>query len=203
VHQRTTAEYEVDALRNDRLGQGPVQIGAARPEFQHVAKDGDAAPARRDIRLPEQGDGGVRMRVLAGSAYGAASPVQVSSPLFYVEVELAKGARLPMPNDHEERAAYVVTGDVRCGSSSLPPRTLVVLAPGKAAELRAFEPSRVMLLGGAPLDGPRYMFWNFVSSSKERIEQAARDWKAGKFPLVPGDEHEHIPLDLEPHFAQP
>jgi redox-sensitive bicupin YhaK (pirin superfamily) len=170
----------------------PTRAEEQAPSFSHHSKS----------TLPEQGDGGVRMRVLAGSAYGADSPVPVSSPLFYVEVELAAGARLPLPSDHEERAAYVVTGDVKCGQTSLAPRTLTVLVPGKGAELYAREPSRVMLLGGAPLDGPRYMFWNFVSSSKERIEEAARAWKAGKFPLVPGDEHEHIPLDIEPHFAQ-
>jgi len=170
----------------------PTRAEESEPTFSHHPKS----------TLPEQGDGGVRMRVLAGSAYGARAPVPVSSPLFYVEVELAAGGRLPLPNDYEERAAYVVSGDVKCGQSSLAPRTLVVLAPGKSAELYAREPSRVMLLGGAPLDGPRYMFWNFVSSTKERIEVAARDWNARRFPTVPGDEHERIPLDIEPHFAQ-
>jgi len=142
------------------------------------------------------------MRVLAGHAYGVASPVPVSSPLFYVEVDLAKGARLPLTNEHEERAAYVISGDVTRGQTPLAPRTLTVFKTGQAAELYAREASKVMLLGGAPLDGPRYMFWNFVSSSQARIEEAARAWKAGKFPIVPGDEHEHIPLDIEPHFAK-
>jgi redox-sensitive bicupin YhaK (pirin superfamily) len=152
--------------------------------------------------LPELNDGATRMRVLAGSAYGASSPVPVSSALFYVEVELPAGARLPLPNEHEERAAYVISGKLLHGSTELPPRTLVVWKPKQAVELRAEAATRLMLLGGAPL-GPRYMFWNFVSSRKERIEEAAREWKAGKFPLVPGDENEHIPLDIEPHFAQP
>lgn len=170
----------------------PTRDEESEPRFSHHPK----------TTLPELSDGGVRMRVLCGRAYGAASPVPVSSPLFYVEVELAAGARLPLPSDYDERSAYVISGDVKCGNSTLAPRTLVVFSPGKAAELYAREPSRLMLLGGAPLDGPRYMFWNFVSSTKERIEQAARDWKAGKFPLVPGDEKEHIPLEQEPHFKR-
>jgi len=194
------SERSPDAARIDGARMHGLQLWVALPT--HAEESAPSFTHHPKSTLPELSDGGVRMRVLAGSAYGAASPVPVSSPLFYVEVELAAGARLPLPSDHEERAAYVVTGDVKCGQSTLAPRTLTVLVPGKGAELYAREPSRVMLLGGAPLDGPRYMFWNFVSSSKERIEEAARDWKAGKFPLVPGDEKEHIPLDIEPHFAQ-
>jgi redox-sensitive bicupin YhaK (pirin superfamily) len=193
------SERSPDAARIDGARMHGLQLWVALPTRAEESEPSFSHHPRST--LPELSDGGVRMRVLAGSAYGAASPVPVSSPLFYVDVELAAGARLPLPSEHEERAAYVVTGDVTCGQSSLAPRTLAVLVPGKGAELYAREPSRVMLVGGAPLDGPRYMFWNFVSSSKERIEQAARDWKAGKFPLVPGDEKEHIPLDLEPHFA--
>jgi redox-sensitive bicupin YhaK (pirin superfamily) len=170
----------------------PTQLEEQAPSFTHHPKS----------TLPEQEDGAVRMRVLAGAAYGAESPVPVSSPLLYVEIDLAQGARLALPNDHEERAVYVVSGDVKHGQTTLAPRTLTVFKPGLAAELFAREASKVMLLGGAPLDGPRYMFWNFVSSSKERIEEATREWKAGKFPLVPGDEHEHIPLDMEPRFAE-
>jgi redox-sensitive bicupin YhaK (pirin superfamily) len=125
----------------------------------------------------------------------------VCSPLFYVDVRLDAGARFQLPREYAERAAYVISGELRCGTTSLPPRALIAFAPGAAVELTADSDARVVLVGGEPLDGPRYIFWNFVSSSKERIEEAARAWKAGEFPKVPGDEHEHIPLDAEPHFS--
>jgi len=169
----------------------PTRDEESEPSFAHHPKES----------LPELTDAGARMRLLAGSAYGAASPVAVSSPLFYLDVELQAGARLPLPAEHEQRAVYVIEGAVRCGGDALAPRTLVVFRADKQAELHAQEPTHLMLLGGAPLDGPRYMFWNFVSSTKERIEQAARDWREGKFPRVPGDELEHIPLESEPHFS--
>jgi redox-sensitive bicupin YhaK (pirin superfamily) len=176
-----------------------LQLWVALPEGEEESEP--RFTHHPESTLPVLDDRGTRLHVLAGSAYGASSPVPVSSPLFYVEVELPLGASLPLPNEHEERAAYVISGKVMHGSTELVPRTLVVWKPKQSVELRAEEPTRLMLLGGAPL-GPRYMFWNFVSSRKERIEQAARDWKAGNFPLVPGDEKEHIPLDTEPHFAQ-
>ena len=174
----------------------PSRDEESEPSFSHHPKE----------TLPEQSDGGIRMRILAGGAYGLSSPVPVSSQLFYVEVELAAGACLPMPNDHEERAVYLVSGQAQLGSTPerstpLAPRSLAVLAPGQSAVLHATTAIRAMLLGGARLDGPRYMFWNFVSSRKDRIEEAARAWKAGEFPLVPGDEKERIPLDMEPRFS--
>lgn len=151
--------------------------------------------------LPELGDAGVVLRVLAGSAYGATSPVSVLSPLLYVEAQLDAGARLAIPCDHEERAVYVVEGEVSFGRTRLASRTMAVLGRGEEPVLDAHSQARVMLIGGAPLDGPRYIWWNFVSSSQERIEQAARDWREGRFPKVPGDEVEFIPLDQEPHFS--
>lgn len=152
--------------------------------------------------LPELGDAGVVLRVLAGSAYGATSPVPVLSPLLYVEAMLDAGARLAIPCDYEERAVYVVEGEVSCERKRLAPRSMAVLGRGTEPVLEAHTPARIMLIGGAPLDGPRYIWWNFVSSSQERIEQAARDWREGRFPKVPGDEVEFIPLDQEPHFSR-
>lgn len=169
----------------------PQQEEECEPRFSHHPR----------AMLPELSEPGVSIRVLAGSAYGAVSPVPVSSPLFYVEVALEAGARIALPAEHEQRALYVIDGRIEHAGAPIAERVLVVWKPGSSGELRALTPTRLMLLGGAPLDGPRYMFWNFVSSRKERIEDAARAWKAGEFPLVPGDEHEHIPLDLEPHFA--
>jgi redox-sensitive bicupin YhaK (pirin superfamily) len=136
---------------------------------------------------------GVTLRVLAGSSFGQTSPVRTLSPLFYVEARLPAGGRLKLPNDHRERAAYVTDGAVACGSERGRPGRMLVFAEGTEPVLEAEGPSRVMLLGGAPLDGPRHVWWNFVSSSKDRIEQAKRDWRDGRFGKVPGDE-EFIPL---------
>ncbi len=153
--------------------------------------------------LPELHEPGVRMRLLAGAAYGATAPVPVASPLFYVEAQLDAGARIEVPRDHEERAVYVISGQVECGTTTIGPRRMAVLRPRSAAVLTATEPTRLAMIGGAPLGEPRFIWWNFVSSSQERIVQAAHDWRAERFPLVPGDEHERIPLVDEPRFPHP
>lgn len=107
---------------------------------------------------------------------------------------LAAGSTLALPTEHHDRAVYVVSGTVRCGAETVDARRMIVLAPGQAPPLQAQSDAQVMLLGGAPLEGRRHIFWNFVSSRPERIEQAKRDWEEGKFPLVPGDSEERIPL---------
>ena len=144
--------------------------------------------------LPALEIDGVALRVVAGEAFGAASPVITRSPLFYVDAKMPAGSRLTVPAEPEERASYVVEGAIRCGTERAEPHRLFVFKPGATVSLRAESESRIMLFGGAPLDGPRHIYWNFVSSSKERIEQAKRDWKEGRFPKVPGDEVEFIPL---------
>jgi len=153
------------------------------PDFRHYPS----------ATLPEIEMTGARVRVLAGRAYGAASPVRTLSSLFYVEAAIAAGGVLPLPEEHRERAAYVVEGVIRCGEERIESSRMVVLAPGPMPPLRAESGARVVLIGGAPLDGERHIWWNFVSSSRGRIEQAKRDWKAGRFPPVPG-ESEFIPL---------
>jgi redox-sensitive bicupin YhaK (pirin superfamily) len=148
------------------------------PSFHH-----HAAGTLPSVELP-----GARLRVLAGQAYGVSSPVAVLSPLFYVAAELDAGATLTLP-DFAERGAYVLSGavaDHRAGQ-------MLIFDEGEARFV-AREKSLVMLFGGAPLDGERHLYWNFVSSSKERIERAADDWRERRFPLVPGDEVELIPL---------
>jgi len=155
----------------------------SEPDFRHY-------PA---ASLPEVEQRGARVRVLAGTAYGAASPVQTLNPLLYVEATIPAGGELPLPEEHRERAAYVVEGVIRCGAERLDPLRMAVFAPGSAPPLRAESAARVMLIGGAPIDGERHLWWNFVSSSRDRIEQAKRDWKEGRFPPVPG-ETEFIPL---------
>jgi redox-sensitive bicupin YhaK (pirin superfamily) len=149
--------------------------------------------------LPLVEDGGTRLRLIAGTGWGLAAPVAVSSPLFYADAALAAGATLPMPDEHEERAAYVLDGEVEvAGDRFAAGRMLLFRARDRLALRAGPQGARVLLLGGAAMDGPRFMFWNFVSSSRERIEQAKADWKSGRFGTVPGDEREFIPLPEKP-----
>lgn len=135
-----------------------------------------------------------RLVVIAGDAFGATSPVRVFAPMFFVEARLQPGARLVMPAHHAEWGAYVVDGAVRFGDLALGALDMGVAYGGQPPALEAEADSLVMLFGGAPLDGERHLWWNFVASSTDRIEAAKADWAAGRFPVVPGDEHERIPL---------
>ena len=162
----------------------PTSHEEMAPEFHHH-------PAST---LPEVDVGGVRVRVLAGSAYGATAPVRIFSALFYAEAEIPAGASLSLPEGHEERGIYVLSGELSHEGQVIEERALGLFKPGGAPSVRAEAPTRVLLLGGSPPDGPRHIEWNFVSSSLARIEQAKRDWQAGRFPKVPGDELEFIPL---------
>jgi redox-sensitive bicupin YhaK (pirin superfamily) len=134
--------------------------------------------------------------VIAGTAYGAKSPIKILSPTLYVHAQLVAGATLQVDDEHAERAVYVVSGAVSLGQGGreYTEGTLLVLPSQQRVELVASSAANVMLLGGAPLVGPRHVEWNFVSSSLERLEKAKRDWQAGGFGKVPGDEHEFIPL---------
>lgn len=154
------------------------------PSFHHH----DAAT------LPVVEDRDVRIRVLSGEAFGFRSPVPAPSPLFYADVDLPSGGPIAVPDDQVERAAYVVAGAVECGAERAGPGRMLVFTPGREVSLTATAPSRIVLFGGAPLDGPRHIWWNFVSSSRDRLQQAKRDWKAGRFPRVVGDEIEFTPL---------
>jgi redox-sensitive bicupin YhaK (pirin superfamily) len=165
----------------------PDEHEETAPGFHH--HDADSLPTiERD---------GVRLRVLIGSAFGVTSPVAVFSPMFYVEAQVPAGAVLPVPDGYAERAAYVVDGALVCGPERVEDRHMAVFEPQVAPVLRAERESRVMLIGGEPI-GPRHIWWNFVSSSEARIEQARQDWREGRFGLVPGDEHERIPLPDRP-----
>jgi redox-sensitive bicupin YhaK (pirin superfamily) len=144
--------------------------------------------------MPERSENGVLIRVLAGTAYGMSSPVEVLSPLFYVDAALPAGSELEVTNEYEERALYVVEGTVRCADAKADVGQMLVLERGAKVAVRVEDAARVVMVGGAPLEGERYIDWNFVSSSKERIERAKRDWKEGRFPKVPGDDVEFIPL---------
>jgi redox-sensitive bicupin YhaK (pirin superfamily) len=162
----------------------PKKDEEIEPSFQHH-------PA---ATLPVLERSGARLRVLAGTAYGARSPVEVFSPLFYVEARLQAGGSLEVTDEHKERAVLVSEGQVTVGGRVLLAGQMAVLTPGARVMMQAEAPALVLMLGGAPMDGPRYLDWNFVSSSQERIQQARRDWKEGRFPKIPGDDVEFIPL---------
>jgi redox-sensitive bicupin YhaK (pirin superfamily) len=164
----------------------PQALAETAPAFAHH----DAG------ELPVIDGNGVRARVIAGTFAGARSPAATLSPLFYVDVALDAGARVEMPREHDERAAFVVDGAIEVvGESGVyDAGRLVVMKPGAAITLRARMAAKLMLLGGAPLDGPRIVWWNFVASSRERIEAAKDDWLARRFARVPGDDVEFIPL---------
>jgi redox-sensitive bicupin YhaK (pirin superfamily) len=167
----------------------PVEQEECEPSFSHHAR----------ADLPEARDGGIWLRVLAGEAFGLRSTVPVHSPTFYVHVELRAGARIEVPGPYSERAAYVVHGRVRDESDGAEygPKHLLAFASAGTPALRAVEDATVMLLGGEPL-GPRYIWWNLVSSRRERIREAAADWKAGRFKLPESDNKEFIPLPDKP-----
>jgi redox-sensitive bicupin YhaK (pirin superfamily) len=162
----------------------PKSHEQADPEFHHHAAS----------ELPKVERDGARLVVIAGDAFGVSSPVRVFAPMFFAEARLEKGAFLEMPGQHAEWGAYVVEGSVRFGELDLAAFDMAVAHDGAPPVLEANEPSRVMLFGGAPLDGERHLWWNFVASSPELIEAAKADWSEGRFPLVPGDEYERIPL---------
>ena len=136
---------------------------------------------------------GFTARVIAGSSFGIASPVTMVSPWFYTEVTAEAGVSVPLDPDHEERAIYVAEGEVTVAGETFTAPQLLVFRPGDRITVTAPGGARLMFLGGAALDGPRYIWWNFVSSRRERIEQAKEDWKSGRFSPVPG-ETEFIPL---------
>jgi len=153
------------------------------PSFHHHAAD----------TLPEVSGEGLRARVLVGSAFGVTSPVPTASPLSYADLELAAGAVLPLPAEMPERAVYLVEGEVELSGARVAAGRMILLAADDS-QLRAVTAARLVFIAGEPLDGPRHIEWNFVSSSRERIEEAKRAWRERRFPLVPGDEQEFIPL---------
>jgi redox-sensitive bicupin YhaK (pirin superfamily) len=147
--------------------------------------------------LPYVEGDGITLRLIAGTLNGEESPVKTHSPMFYADVSLEEGARLQIATEHEERAIYLIEGSAAVDGQKIEPGQLTVLRARHAATLTASTEARAMLLGGAALDGPRHVWWNFVSSSSERIEQAKADWREGRFGKVPGDP-EFIPLPPEP-----
>jgi redox-sensitive bicupin YhaK (pirin superfamily) len=154
------------------------------PEFKHHGA-GD---------LPRIVEGGKRISLIMGSAYGQTSPVKFPWDALYAEAVLSPGSILPLDPDYDERAIYIVSGKVDIAGDEFGAGQLLVFKPGDRISVLAIDQARVMIVGGEPMDGPRNIWWNFVSSSKERIEQAKHEWKTGRFDTVPGDESEFIPL---------
>jgi redox-sensitive bicupin YhaK (pirin superfamily) len=154
------------------------------PSFHHAAA-GD---------LPEAELGAVQVRVLLGRAFGLESPVPVHSPLAYVHARWLHAGPWTVTRDLTERAIYPVRGVVDVGGTTLQAGQMALLAPGQTVEVRADADAEAVLIAGEPLDGPRFIHWNFASSRRERIEQARADWAAERFPTIPGDDRERIPL---------
>lgn len=181
--------------RNDLFG---IQTWVALPEeaedapadFEHAAKEA----------LPLLEGEGKEVRLILGTAYGETAPVKVFSETFYADALLQPRASIPLPDDHEDRGVYVVSGSISVAGDTFDAGHMMVFRPGDQISLRAGDTgARLMLLGGATLDGPRHIWWNFVASSKDRIDAAkeawrAGDWAHGRFQLPPGDDKEFIPL---------
>jgi len=161
----------------------PRRYEETEPAFIHYAADD----------LPTLEGEGKRVRLIAGSLYGSRAPASTFSAMFYADAVLQAGARIELPAEHEERAIYIATGRIEIAGDAFEAGRLLVFRRGDTITVTAAEPSRILLLGGEPMDGPRHLWWNFVSSSKERIEQAKEDWRTGRFTPVMG-ETEFIPL---------
>jgi redox-sensitive bicupin YhaK (pirin superfamily) len=188
VHsERTAAEH--------RSGGEPIhglQLWVALP-----MKDEETAPAfvhTAAVDIPELRQDGMTLRVVAGTLHGLRSPVATSWDTLFLDAQLKGGAILPLDAEHEERAVYVIAGEIEIGGDRHGPERLLVLRPGDRVEVRAVSDAHFVVVGGAAMDGPRHIWWNFVSSRKERIEAAKADWRAGRFAIVPGDTKEFIPL---------
>jgi redox-sensitive bicupin YhaK (pirin superfamily) len=188
VHsERTSAE---ERAKGPRLFG--IQAWAALPKSH---EEGAPAFAHHDAsELPRISGDGKTVRLIMGSLYGERSPAEFPHESFYAEAVLAPGAVLPLDADYEERAIYTVSGEIDIAGQTFGPGRLLVFRPGDLISILALSQARMMLLGGEPMDGPRHIWWNFVSSSEDRIAAAKADWKAKRFEPVPHDVEEFIPL---------
>tara|TARA_R110001599_G_scaffold116119_3_gene283379 strand:- start:14428 stop:15300 length:873 start_codon:yes stop_codon:yes gene_type:complete len=161
----------------------PKTHETTEPAFKHHPSDA----------LPEFERDGVSMKLIAGTAFGLEADVEVLWPTLYIDINAPADSTIPLPVEHEERALYIVDGGLEIDDAAIAPLTMAVLKPGSTPTITAISDSRVMLCGGKPMDGPRTIWWNFVASNPDLLEQAKIDWKTGKFASVPGDD-EFIPL---------
>jgi redox-sensitive bicupin YhaK (pirin superfamily) len=188
VHsERTDAPRRVkgDSLHGLQMWVAlPAAQEEMAPDFAHYAVE----------QFPMVRDNGKTVRMVVGSAYGARSPVKTTSETLFADVHLKAGSSLPLDADHEERAIYLLDGEVDIAGDKFGGDRLLVFKPGDKITIRALSDTHFTIFGGEPMDGPRHIWWNFVSSRKDRIEQAKAEWAAGHFQKVPGDEIEFIPL---------
>jgi redox-sensitive bicupin YhaK (pirin superfamily) len=185
--ERTPAEARVEGAPLHGIQTWvalPLADEETEPAFHHFGAE----------TLPRIERPGVCLTVVAGTAHGLRAPVPVFSPTLYLAGDLREGANFELDDEHEERALYVVDGEVEIDDVRIEAHALALLPSTATVRMTARTDARVVILGGAGLDAPRHLWWNFVSSSRERIEQAKRDWADGKIGLIPGDDQEFIPL---------
>jgi len=185
--ERVTAEIRAKGQRLHGLQLWialPASAEETAPEFFHYPAAG----------LPKGSSGGADWTLIAGSAYGCVSPAKTFSPMSYLDIKLAAGASLELPRNVAEKAVYVLDGTVQVDGMDVPAFEMAAWDKGETLTVGAEEPAHLVMIGGAPLAEPRFIYWNFVSSSKDRLEQAKQDWRNGMFAKVPGDEIEFIPL---------
>ncbi|WP_413288670.1 pirin family protein [Bdellovibrio sp. HCB337] len=171
----------------------PLEHEETEPSFTHHSSDS----------LPEFQVGDIRMKLLLGTAFGFESPVPTHSDIFYVDAVMPPDSKLILPSEGRELGIYLVDGHIQVEDDEFTESNLVVGKPGEDLILKAHRHSRVILLGGKALEGPRKIWWNFVSSSEERLEKAKRDWAEGRFPKIPGDDKEFIPLPADAFTKNP
>jgi hypothetical protein len=169
-----------------------LQLWVALPAASEEAAPVFAHTSAADI--PELSENGMTLRVILGTMHRLRSPAATSWDTLFADAHLKAGTGLPVDAEHEERAIYVLAGDIEIGGEQYGPEQLLVLRPGDPVFVRAVSDAHIAVIGGAAMDGPRHIWWNFVSSRKDRIEAAKADWKAGRFDVVPGDTVEFIPL---------
>lgn len=188
VHsERSPDEDRVQASRLSAIQTWlalPERFEEMDPAFEHVSEGG----------LPIIEDGSVRARVIMGSLWGETSPVTTYAGTIYADIQMGPGGRIAIDPSADERALYVADGDAALDGMLLSPQTLYVLRPGISATLMSVDGGRVMLCGGDAFSSPRHVWWNFVSSRTDRLMQAREDWEAMRFPLIPGDDQEYIPI---------
>ena len=189
--ERTSPQVRAQA-RSSLCG---IQTWVALPEADEETSPSFEHQPRSSLPVVEEA--GAQIRVILGSLYGERSPVRVFSEMFYADATLQAGACLPLTTEHEDRGLYVVEGEIEIAGMHFQPGRMMVFRPGDALAVRAIQPSRLMLLGGETLGGPRYIWWNFVASSEEKIRAAKEawregDWQEGRFRLPPDDADEFI-----------
>lgn len=189
--ERTSPEIEVAGQRMEGIQAWvalPESHEEVEPAFAHHPAD----------TLPSITIDGARRTLIAGTAFGAESPVKVHWPTFYIDVEAEAGASVYLPHEHEERAIYVASGEISLGGETVDEGMMVVIEAGGEPHWTTHGKARVLMLGGKAMDRPRYVWWNFVSSRIERIEAAKADWAAERFAKIPDDDAERIPLPDDP-----